>query len=278
MKPTVYIFDMNSHFARIYSVKTADGVPTHTAAFDEEGRPIFCMNDLKSMVQKEMNIVRRAGFDNTHIVMVFDHKDKNFRHEMYDLYKASRPEKPEEWVIQESMMYDMFKGMGYPCLRVPGVEADDVIATLVTKLSKNGITSVMFTGDKDIASLCDENTLMFNGRTKTLMNAQDVHDKYGVPPASMIDFLAMLGDKVDNVPGIDGAGPKSAVLMANAFSIEEFVEQPDRVNDLGIRGAKRIWRFLVEFPEKALLAKALISLKKDVPLNVNLSDLKVKQI
>jgi DNA polymerase-1 len=273
----LYAFDVNSHFARTYTVQAPNGVlPTHPGAY-ENGQPVFCLKPLMRLVQNEINAVHKLDLPNSHIVLVFDHWGKNFRHDIFPDYKGNRDPKPDEWLVQEESMYQMFVDAGFSCLRVPGYESDDVLGTLADKLSKLGIPSIIFTGDKDLMSLVDDNVSVYNGKTKKLINAKSVMELYGVPPARLIDYLAMQGDVADNVPGVTGAGPKSAAVMANAHSIEELLKNPSLVLQLGLRTGKRIARHLEQDKEQILLSKRLVSLDKNVVLNMKLSDMKVSK-
>jgi len=275
LEPTVFIFDINSHFNRIWNVKTKDGIPTNQGSYFN-GEPVFCLKPLITLVNNEIKAMEAMGIFNTHIVLVFDPLGKNFRHDLFPDYKGTRPPKAPEKVRQEALMYDMFVAMGFPCLRISGVEADDVVVTLAKKLSLNKIVSYLFTGDKDIMSTCDEYTFLYTGVAKKLYGEREVRLKFNLPPSRVIDFLAMMGDKADNLSGIKGIGAASATKMLAKFSLDEILADPDCIADMDIRGVKSMIKTLKSDRENIDLMRKLVTLKTDVPLDTNLKDLVCK--
>lgn len=272
MEPTVFIFDIFSHFNRIWNVKTKDGIPNDAMSF-RNGEPVFCLKPLLNLVQNEIRAMERMGIVNTHIAIVFDPIGKNFRHDLFPDYKGNRPPKLPERKRQEELIYEMFQALGYPCLRVDGVEADDVIATLAVKLSANNIKSYLFTGDKDIMSLCDSNTFVYAGVQKKLFSEREVRLKFNLPPERIIDFLAMMGDTADNIAGIKGVGGKSATKMLTKFTLDEILAEPDIVADMGVRGVKGMIKTMKEDRDSIFLMRKLVGLKTDVQLDTNLKEL-----
>jgi DNA polymerase-1 len=269
MQPILFGFDMNSHLARVFKVQAKNDVsPSYPEAY-HLGEPVFCLRPLLNLVETEIRIMRSKGLINTHVVLVFDSLSKNFRHDMFPDYKANRPPKPADWVRQESLAFDMFRALGYPCLRVDGVESDDVLKTISAKLSLHKIKSVLFTRDKDLMSCCDEHTSMFSGVDKRWIQASDAADKFGVPVSSILDYLAIVGDTADNVPGIHRAGPGAAKAMLNTASLSSLIAQPELILTADFKDRKYVSKWVRENPEKVVLSRQLVELKSDVELNMN---------
>ena len=279
MEPCVFIFDINSHFNRMYSVITKNGIPTrdHLNSY-RNGEPVFCLKPLCNIVQNEIAALARMNIVNTHVVMVFDPIGDNFRHRLFPEYKGNRDEKAPERRRQEELMYEMFMAMGYPCLRIEDYEADDAINTLSFKLSGLGIKNYIMTGDKDIMSRCDENTYLYSGVIKKLYGVREVSLKFNLPPSKVLDFLALKGDTVDGLSGAKGIGEKSATVMLTHFTLDEILENPDIIADLGIKGVKGMIKTLKENREDVMLMRKLTELKSDVPLGIsNLNQLSCTQ-
>lgn len=144
----------------------------------------------------------------SHIAVVFDAKGKTFRDELFEQYKSQRPPMPDDLREQIAPLHEMVAAMGLPLLVVAGVEADDVIGTLALQASKKGLPVLISTGDKDMAQLVTADITLINTMTNTLLGPAEVADKYGVPPELMVDFLALMGDSSDNIPGVPGVGEK----------------------------------------------------------------------
>jgi DNA polymerase-1 len=278
MEPCLFGFDVNSHFARNYSMHTKNGEPSGPNTHDSDGNPIYSLRPTLQSVLKEMRQVNEMGIQHTHMVAVFDHPGKNFRHELFSDYKGNRPPKPASWSSQESMLFDYFKSNGIPCLRQEGVEADDVLGTLATILEGKGVNVVLFTGDKDIMSLCSPLVRVYSGREKKLYEQRDVEARFKVPCSRVLDYLAMLGDSADNVSGIEGLGGKTAPRVASQVSLEELVANPEPIlSGLKIRGASKIAAWITNNKERVLLSQKLIALKTDVKLGANMKDFQYPQ-
>lgn len=273
--PCLFAFDVNSHFARNYSMQTKNGEPSGPNTHDEHGNPIYSLRPTLQSVMKEARVVNELGIQHTHMVAVFDHPSKNFRHELFPEYKGNRPPKPESWAYQENALFYYFQANGIPCIRQQGVEADDVLSTLSTILDSKGKRTVIFTGDKDILSLSRENILIYSGREKKLYGAQDVEAKFQVPCSRVLDYLTMLGDTADNVTGIEGVGEKTAQKIAAEISVQELINDPSVLIKMKIRGATKIAQWIHDNKEKVMLSHQLITLKKDVKLGVNLKDFQI---
>ena len=223
-----------------------------------------------------ISMIRKLQKDyaDAQLVVVFDAKGKSFRNDIYADYKAHRPPMPEELREQIAPIHAIIRAMGLPLLIIEGVEADDVIGTLARQAEANNCRVVISTGDKDMAQLVDSHVSLINTMTNTLMDHQGVIDKFGVPPQHIVDYLALMGDKVDNIPGVPGVGEKTAVgLVAGLGSLEDIYANLDKVKELSFRGAKTMAAKLEEHKEAALLSKVLATIKCDVELPHGLTEL-----
>jgi len=228
-------------------------------------------------VKGVINMLRRLQKDypDSPIAVVFDAKGKTFRDDIYPEYKANRPPMPDELREQIEPIHEIVKAMGLPYVCTPGVEADDVIGTLSQQASEQGIEVIISTGDKDMAQLVNAHTTLVNTMTDTVMNEQGVVDKFGIPPALIIDFLALMGDKVDNIPGVAGVGEKTALaLLQGLGSVEDIYANLDKVETLSFRGAKNMAAKLEAERDNAQLSYTLATIKTDVELEVAPSGLK----
>ncbi|MGB1298986.1 MAG: DNA polymerase, partial [Psychrobium sp.] len=204
----------------------------------------------------------------TNMVVVFDAKGPTFRNDLYSEYKANRPPMPDDLRIQIEPLHKLIKAMGIPLISIPGVEADDVIGTLATQASKQGIHTLISTGDKDMAQLVDENTTLINTMTNTILDRDGVVEKFGVPPELIIDFLGLMGDSSDNIPGVPKVGEKTALGMLQGIgSINDIYNNIDKLATLSFRGAKTIGKRMVEHEEMARLSYELATIKLDVELD-----------
>ena len=226
------------------------------------------VNMLKSLLRQ---------YQPTQMAVIFDAKGPTFRNEMYNEYKANRPPMPDDLRSQIEPLHRIIEAMGLPLLCVSGVEADDVIGTLARQASAQGRHTLISTGDKDMAQLVDEHVTLINTMTNTLLDPQGVADKFGVGPDLIIDYLALMGDKVDNIPGLPGVGEKTAAaLLQGLGSIAQIYQQLDKVPTLSFRGAKTMVAKLEEFRAQLELSYQLATIKTDVELPYQLTDLMIK--
>ncbi len=226
------------------------------------------VNMLKSLLKQ---------YQPTQMAVVFDAKGPTFRNDMYSEYKAHRPPMPDDLRSQIAPLHRIIEAMGLPLLCVTGVEADDVIGTLARQASAQGRHTLISTGDKDMAQLVDEHVTLINTMTNTLLDVQGVQDKFGIGPELIIDYLALMGDKVDNIPGLPGVGEKTAAaLLQGLGSIEQIYQQLDKVAGLSFRGAKTMAAKLTEFRQQLQLSYQLATIKTDVELPYQLEDLSIK--
>ena len=169
------------------------------------------------------------------IVVIFDAKGKTFRNDMYSEYKANRPPMPDDLRVQIEPIHNIIKAMGFPFVMVDGVEADDVIGTYAVEATTTGQETIISTGDKDMAQLVTKHVTLMNTMTNTYMDIEGVKEKFGIPPELIIDYLALCGDKVDNIPGVDKCGPKTAVKWLLAYGSMQGViaEAPNMKGKIG---------------------------------------------
>jgi DNA polymerase-1 len=217
------------------------------------------------------SMLRRLVVDypNSPIAVVFDAKGKTFRDDIFAQYKAHRPPMPDELREQIEPIHAIVKAMGLPFICEPGVEADDVIGTLARQASEQGRQVVISTGDKDMAQLVDAHITLVNTMTDTVLDEAGVAEKFGVPPALIIDFLALMGDKVDNIPGVPGVGEKTALgLIQGLGGLDTIYANLEKVATLPFRGAKTMAAKLEQEKDNAYLSYLLATIKTDVPLHV----------
>lgn len=206
-------------------------------------------------------------FASERIAVVFDAKGKTFRDDMYAEYKANRPPMPDDLRCQIEPLHNVIRAMGLPLICVPGVEADDVIGTLAYQASQKGMPVLISTGDKDMAQLVDDNITLINTMTNVVMDREGVVEKFGIPPELIIDYLALMGDKVDNIPGVPGVGDKTATaLLQGIGGLTKLYENLDDIAGLGFRGSKTMAKKLIDNKENAMLSYELATIKLDVEL------------
>ena len=228
-------------------------------------------------VKGVINMMRRLQKDypQSTVVVVFDAKGKTFRDEIYSDYKAHRPPMPDDLREQIAPIHEIIRAMGLPMLIVDGVEADDVIGTLAVQATAAEQPVIISTGDKDIAQLVNEHITLINTMNNTTMDRAGVIEKFGISPELIIDYLALLGDKSDNIPGVPGVGEKTALgLLQGIGGLDDIYTRLDEVAGLGFRGAKTMSPKLAENKELAYLSYKLATIKTDVEMPVHLSELK----
>lgn len=234
--------------------------PLTNSAGEPTGAMYGVLNMLKSLISQVQP---------SHISVVFDAKGKTFRDEMFEQYKSHRPPMPDDLRKQIQPLHDIIRALGIPLLVIEGVEADDVIGTLAVAASKANQKVLISTGDKDMAQLVDDNIMLINTMNNTLLDREAVIEKYGIPPELIIDYLALMGDSADNIPGVAGVGEKTALgLLQGIGSMAEIYANLDKVAELPIRGAKKLGDKLLAEKEMADLSYRLATIKTDVALNI----------
>ena len=224
-------------------------------------------------VKGVINMIRSMVKNNpeSNVVIVFDAKGKTFRNELYDAYKAHRPPMPDELKVQIAPIHKIVEAMGLPILIIDGVEADDVIGTLAREASAAGISTLISTGDKDLAQLVDDQVSLINTMTNEALDTDGVKSKFGVYPNQIIDYLALVGDSADNIPGVPSVGPKTAVKwLAEHQSMSEIIDNASSISG-------KVGERLRESVEVLLLSYELATIKTDVELKMGVQDLKRKK-
>ncbi|MGL5660658.1 MAG: DNA polymerase I [Aeromonas sp.] len=218
-------------------------------------------------------------YPDCHVAVVFDAKGKTFRDDLYSEYKANRPSMPDDLRSQVGPIHQMIKAMGFPFLMVEGVEADDVIGTLARQATEKQLPVVISTGDKDMAQLVSDHVSLIDTMKDIKTDREGVIEKFGVPPELIIDYLALMGDKVDNIPGMTGVGEKTALaLLQGIGSIDQIAANLDKVAALGFRGSKAFADKFREQEEQVRLSYVLATIKTDVILDQDLEQLLLKPI
>ncbi|MCG2580870.1 MAG: DNA polymerase I [Marinobacter sp.] len=256
--PPVVLVDGSSYLFRAYHA-----LPPLTTS---KNQPTGAIKGVISMLRR-----LEQDFPGSKMVVVFDAKGKTFRHDMYEDYKANRPPMPDDLATQIEPIHEIVKAMGLPLLIVPEVEADDVIGTLAHEATSKGIDVVISTGDKDMAQLVSDHVTLINTMTETRMDREGVVEKFGVKPEQIIDYLALVGDKVDNIPGVNKCGPKTAVKWLQEHQdLDHVIANADKVKG-------KIGEYLREAVDTLPLSRELATIRTDVDLAFGLEDLQLRQ-
>ena len=240
--------------------------PLHTSAGLPTGAVKGVLNMLLSL---------RRQYPDSPFAVVFDAKGPTFRDELFEHYKSHRPPMPDDLRVQVEPLHACVRALGLPLLCMEGVEADDVIGTLARSSAAAARPVVISTGDKDMAQLVDGHITLVNTMTGSVLDCDGVKEKFGVGPELIIDFLALMGDKVDNIPGVPGVGEKTALGLLQGLNggLDVIYANLEQVAGLPIRGAKTLAAKLVEHREMAYLSYQLATIKTDVALHIALDDL-----
>jgi len=215
--PTLVLVDGSSFLYRAFHA-----LPPLT---NSRGEPTGAIVGVANMLRKLL-----ADYAGAQVAVVFDAPGKTFRNEEYEAYKAHRPPMPDELKAQTEPLQELVRVMGLPVLIKTGVEADDVIGTLAIKAAQQGYRVIISTGDKDMAQLVNEQITLENTMTNTRMDIAGVKEKFGVPPERIVDYLALVGDTSDNIPGVPKCGPKTAAKWLTDFgSLDELMARADEV-------------------------------------------------
>ncbi|WP_153006740.1 DNA polymerase I [Aeromonas schubertii] len=238
-------------------LRTSSGMPS--------GAVRVMTNMLRSLIKQ---------YPESHVAVVFDAKGKTFRNDLYADYKAHRPPMPDDLRSQVEPIHRIIRAMGLPLLIIEGVEADDVIGTLAREATEKQLPVLISTGDKDMAQLVSDHVTLIDTMKDLVTDRDGVVEKFGVPPELIIDYLALMGDKVDNIPGMPGVGEKTALaLLQGIGGIDDIAANLDKVAALGFRGAKTFADKFREQEEMVRLSYTLATIKTDVALDVNLEQL-----
>ncbi|MBB3231766.1 DNA polymerase I [Halomonas stenophila] len=260
----IVLVDGSSYLYRAFHalppLSTSDGQPT--------GAIKGVLNMLKRLIK---------DYPDSPMAVVFDAPGKTFRDELFEQYKAQRPPMPDDLRSQVAPLHECVKALGLPLLCIEGVEADDVIGTLARRATEAGRDAVISTGDKDMAQLVNAHITLVNTMKDETLDVAGVKEKFGLPPERIIDFLALMGDKVDNIPGVQGVGEKTALglLQGMEGGLETIYADLEKIKTLGFRGAKTLPGKLEEHRDQAFLSFELATIKTDCDLPVGLDDLDI---
>ncbi len=233
-----------------------------------DGTPTGAVSGFCNMLFKLVNEIKE--FEATHIAVVFDHKDKTFRTDIYKDYKANRPPPPEDLVPQFQLIREATEAFGFFAIDKKGYEADDIIATLAQNAAEEGATVTIFSSDKDLMQLVSNNIKMYDPIRNIFIDIEKVKEKFGVTPDKVIDVQALIGDKVDNVPGVPGIGVKTASSLISEFkNVETLVEKYTAINK------ERIKTLISSNIDNIVLSKKLVTLHKKVEIKISIGDLEL---
>ncbi len=247
MTQTLYLVDGSGYLFRAFHA-----MPNLTAS---DGTPTGAIYGITNMLRRLL-----TEYQPVHAAVIFDAKGENFRHQLFPAYKANRPPMPEDLAAQIPFIHDIVDAMGFPRLVIDGVEADDVIGSLTQQALADGMTVKIFTGDKDLAQLVNDKVTLINTMNDTVLDEAGVEAKFNVKPTQIIDYLALMGDTVDNVPGVPKVGPKTAAKwLAEYGSLDNLIASADKIKG---KVGENLRAALDDLP----LSKQLVALKNDLKL------------
>ena len=253
-QPPVILVDGSSYLFRAFHA-----LPPLT---NVDGEPTGAIVGVVNMLRKLMD-----EYHPQHMAVVFDAPGKTFRDDMYPEYKAHRPPMPDELRVQIEPLHQVVRAMGLPLVMIEGVEADDVIGTLARQASEQGLDVLISTGDKDMAQLVDDKVTLINTMTDTRLDRQGVIDKFGVAPEQIVDYLALVGDTADNIPGVPKCGPKTAAKWLQEYgNIDSLIAHADQIKG-------KLGESLRASLEQLRLSRALTAIRHDLDLPVQVTDL-----
>ncbi|MGD2149242.1 MAG: DNA polymerase I [Desulfobacterales bacterium] len=256
---TLYLIDGTAYIYRAYhairSLTNSNGLPTN-AAFGFTRILIKLIEDRSP----------------EYVVMFFDAKGPTFRHKIYKEYKANRPPMPEDLSVQIPHIKKITQGFNIPVMEMQGFEADDLIGTFRLRAEQAGFSVVMVTGDKDFVQLVTDNAIIWDPMKEKTIDIKAVRQSYGVEPGQMVDVMGLSGDSSDNIPGVPGIGPKTALTLIKTFgSMDRLYEQLDKITK------KKQHQNLIQYKAQAFLSRKLVKINTDVPVAFNPEDLKLRK-
>ena len=262
--PPIVLVDGSSYLYRAFHA-----LPPLTTS---TGQPTGAVKGVISMIK---SLIRQ--YPQSPMAVVFDAKGKTFRDELFEQYKAQRPPMPDDLKSQVEPLHACIRALGLPLLCIEGVEADDVIGSLARHATEAGRDAVISTGDKDMAQLVNAHITLVNTMKNETLDVAGVEAKFGLPPSRIIDFLALMGDKVDNIPGVPGVGEKTALGLLQGIEdgLDGVYANLEAVKTLSFRGAKTLDKKLEANREQAFLSYQLATIKTDCELPVGLDDLDI---
>lgn len=278
MNPSVHIgiFDLSSNIHRNYQSVKNKKAPIPASGFLGEV-PIFAVKNTLLQLFKEQNVASRQRGQMTHVLLALDSSEKCFRFDIYPEYKANRPESEEDLRIQKKIIERCVKNLGYSLVKVDGVEADDVINSVSVKCSHHKLKTTIFSRDKDLFVLVDDCVQIYSGAEKKFFDRKAVIEGKGVPPEKIEDMLVLLGDKADNVIGVNGFGEKTIVTLLADHSLDDLISDPEIILNSTVRGKKRLHENFINSIDQIHLMRQVIRMKSDVELSQSLKDWKFEK-
>jgi DNA polymerase-1 len=257
-KKTLYLVDGSAYLYRAHFVPALQRLKNH------KGEPTGMIYGVINMINRMLN-----EYSPEYMAVVFDAPGKTFRHDMYDQYKATRPPMPDDLRAQIQPTKDIIKALGIPLIEVPGVEADDVMGTLGVMATQAGFKTVISTGDKDMAQLVNDDVMLIDTMRNTVMDYEGVVEKFGVKPEQIIDYLTLIGDTSDNIPGVNKVGPKTAAKwLAQHKTLDNIITHADEIKG-------KVGEYLREALEQIPLSKALVTIDTKLKLECEVEELKI---
>ena len=259
----LFLVDGSSYIFRAYHA-----LPPLTRKKD--GLPVGALAGFCNMLWKLLCDARdtAVGVVPTHFAVIFDYSSETFRKKIYPEYKANRPTPPDDLIPQFSLIRQATRAFNLPCIEKEGYEADDIIATYASEATRSGAKTTIISSDKDLMQLVNQQVGMYDGMKDRPIGVAEVIEKWGVPPEKMIDLQSLTGDSTDNVPGVPGIGPKTAAQL-----LDEFGDLDTLLAHAGDIKQQKRRENIIEFADQARLARQLVTLKTDVPLETGLDGL-----
>ena len=263
-QPSVYLIDGSSYIFRAFfalpPLTNAAGLPTHA---------IYGFTNMTIRFIKQ--------YRPEYLAVVLDAGRETFRNEIYEAYKANRPEAPPQLIPQFPYIRKVLQALKLPLLEMRGFEADDIIGTLAKTFSSQGIKVVVVSGDKDLMQLVADGIRLLDSAKGKWIGLEEIKQKFGVEPQRVTEVMGLMGDSVDNIPGVKGIGEKTATALIQKFgTLENLFERLEEVETSGLKGAARIRKALTEGKEIAFLSRELATVKRDVPVQTDLADLRYR--
>ena len=262
LRPRVFLVDGSAYIFRAFfaipPLNNSSGLPTNA---------IFGFTNILLKFLKQ--------YKPEYVTVALDAGRETFRNEMFAGYKGNRPEAPAELIPQFPYFRKVLDGLNVPLLELPGYEADDIIATLCEQMAEKDCDLVVVSSDKDLMQLVTDGIKLLDSAKDRWIGAAEVHEKFGVKPEQVTEVMGLMGDAVDNIPGVKGIGEKTAIALIQQFqSLENLYSGLDEVEKMKLRGAARVRKILEDGKEAAFMSRALATVKRDVPIDVGLEQLK----
>jgi 5'-3' exonuclease len=263
-RPRLFLIDGSSYIFRAFHA-----IPVST---NSSGLPINAIFGFTNLLLKFLK-----RYCPEYVAVALDNGRETFRKRMFPAYKATRDAAPADLLPQLPYMRRVLEGLNLPRLELPGYEADDIIATLCATVRREGCDLVIVSGDKDLMQLVTDDVRILDGATERWLGVAEVESKFGVGPEKVTQVMGLMGDSVDNIPGVKGIGEKTAIALIQQFhTLEGLFDSLDQVQTLGLRGAARVRRMLESGKETAFLSRDLATVKCNLPLAIELEELKFK--